>query len=80
MAGDATEYSRHLFRVLDTDKDDHLSWKEVMVGFHNLSPAADKTEKLKLVFRVRNCLYELPLLYQGLKEFVTSECRKDPRI
>ena len=55
--GDATEYSRHLFRVLDTDKDDHLSWKEVMVGFHNLSPAADKTEKLRLVFRVNLCLY-----------------------
>jgi hypothetical protein len=50
--GDATEYSRHLFRVLDTDKDDHLSWKEVMVGFHNLSAAGDKTEKLRLVYKV----------------------------
>merc|ERR1719220_735195 len=48
--GDAAEYSKHLFRVLDTDKDNNLSWKEVMVGFHQLSPSGDPDQKLKLVY------------------------------
>lgn len=50
--GDVTEYSRHLFRAFDTDKDNYLSWKDVIYGFHNLSHVADKNEKRKLVFRL----------------------------
>jgi len=50
--GDATEYSKHLFRVLDTDKDNMVSWKEVMVGFHQLSPSGDPDQKLRLVYNM----------------------------
>ena len=52
--GDATEYSKHLFRALDSDKDNMVSWKEVMVGLHHLSPNGDPEKKLLLVFDVRN--------------------------
>ena len=52
ITGDATEYSKHLFRVLDTDKDNMVSWREVMVGFHQLSPSGDPDQKLKLVYSV----------------------------
>ena len=52
ISGDATEYSRHLFRVLDTDNDNMVSWKEVMIGFHHLSPNGDPDQKLKLVYSV----------------------------
>ena len=52
FTGDATEYSKHLFRVLDTDKDNMVSWKEVMVGFHQLSPSGDPDQKLRLVYNV----------------------------
>merc|ERR1712122_422872 len=48
--GDAAEYSKHLFRVLDTDNDNMVSWKEVMVGFHQLSPNGDPDAKLRLVY------------------------------
>jgi len=48
--GDATEYSKHLFRVLDTDNDSMVSWKEVMLGFHHLSPNGDPDQKLKIVY------------------------------
>ena len=50
--GDATEYSKHLFRVLDTDNDSMVSWKEVMLGFHHLSPNGDPDQKLKIVYSV----------------------------
>ena len=50
--GDATEYSKHLFRVLDTDNDTMVSWKEVMLGFHHLSPNGDPDQKLKIVYSV----------------------------
>ena len=58
VTGDATEYSKHLFRVLDTDKDNMVSWREVMVGFHQLSPSGDPDQKLKLVYSVSmtNCV------------------------
>ena len=46
------EYSRHLFRVLDTDRDGLVSFQEVMVGFHALSGAADQADKLRIVFQV----------------------------
>jgi len=48
--GDAAEYSKHLFRVLDSDNDNMVSWKEVMVGFHQLSPNGDPDAKLRLVY------------------------------
>ena len=46
------EYAKHLFRVLDTDKDKLVSFSEVMIGFHNLSGGGDEKEKLKMVFQV----------------------------
>ena len=52
FSGDAAEYSKHLFRVLDSDKDNMVSWKEVMVGFHQLSPNGDPDAKLRLVYSV----------------------------
>ena len=52
FTGDATEYSKHLFRVLDTDNDNMVSWKEIMLGFHYLSPNGDPDQKLKLVYSV----------------------------
>ena len=51
-AGNVEEYAKHLFRVLDTDKDNQVSFQEVMLGFHNLSQAGDEKEKLKLVFQM----------------------------
>ena len=50
--GNVDEYAKHLFRVLDTDKDNLVSFQEVMVGFHNLSGGGDEKEKLKMVFQV----------------------------
>lgn len=50
--GDVKEYSKHLFRVLDTDKDNKVSWKEVMVGFHQLSSSGNPDDKLKLVYQM----------------------------
>lgn len=41
-----------MFRVLDTDKDDMVNFREVMIGFHNLSTAGDEKEKLRMVFEV----------------------------
>ena len=29
-----------------------VSWKEVMVGFHQLSPSGDPDQKLRLVYNV----------------------------
>ena len=52
IPGDAAEYSKHLFRVLDSDNDNMVSWKEVMVGFHQLSPNGDPDAKLRLVYSV----------------------------
>ena len=52
IPGDAAEYSKHLFRVLDYDNDNMVSWKEVMVGFHQLSPNGDPDAKLRLVYSV----------------------------
>ncbi len=47
------EYARHLFRVLDADRDGLVSFSECVVGFHNLSQSAgDNQEKLKMVFKV----------------------------
>ena len=51
-AGNADEYAKHLFRVLDTDKDDMVSFQEVMVGFHNLSQAGDEREKMRIAFQM----------------------------
>ena len=51
--GNVDEYARHLFRVLDTDRDGLVSFSECVVGFHNLSQSAgDNQEKLKMVFKV----------------------------
>ena len=50
--GNVDEYAKHLFRVLDTDKDKLVSFSEVMIGFHNLSGGGDEKEKLKMVFQV----------------------------
>ena len=44
-----------MFRVLDTDKDNMVSWKEVMLGFHHLSASGDPEEKLRLVYKVSKC-------------------------
>ena len=57
FTGDATEYSKHLFRVLDTDNDNMVSWKEIMLGFHYLSPNGDPDQKLKLVYSVSLLLH-----------------------
>lgn len=50
--GDATEYSKHFFRALDTNNDNKVSFKEVMVGFHYLSPQGSQEERLKIVFKM----------------------------
>jgi Ca2+-binding EF-hand superfamily protein len=50
--GNVTEYAKHLFRVLDADKDGLVSFEEVIVGFHNLSGNGDEKEKLKMVFQM----------------------------
>ncbi|TRY80380.1 hypothetical protein TCAL_04862 [Tigriopus californicus] len=50
--GNVTEYAKHMFRVLDTDKDDMVNFREVMIGFHNLSTAGDEKEKLRMVFEM----------------------------
>ena len=55
IGGNVTEYAKHMFRVLDTDKDKKVSFQEVMLGFHNLSGSADEKDKLKLVFQVKFC-------------------------
>ena len=41
-----------MFRVLDTDKDNLISFQEVMIGFHNLSGGGDEKEKMKMVFQM----------------------------
>lgn len=64
VLGDATEYSKHLFRVLDTDKDNMVSWREVMVGFHQLSPSGDPDQKLRLVYNVSKLFTFLLSLYR----------------
>ena len=51
--GNVSEYAKHLFRVLDTDKDNWVSFEEVMVGFHNLSGSANEKDKLRIVFQVK---------------------------
>ena len=66
--GDATEYSKHLFRVLDTDNDSMVSWKEVMLGFHHLSPNGDPDQKLKIVYSVSTFLKHLFLNFEKLKK------------
>ena len=47
---------RQQFRTLKKeqrkDKDNMVSWREVMVGFHQLSPSGDPDQKLKLVYSV----------------------------
>lgn len=50
--GNVTEYAKHLFRVLDTDKDNMVSFQEVMLGFHHLSSSGDERERMKMVFQV----------------------------
>ncbi len=46
------EYAKHLFRALDTDKDDLVSFEEVTLGFHHLSSAGDEKSRLRLVFHI----------------------------
>ncbi len=53
LGGNVDEYAKHLFRVLDTDKDGLVSFSEAVVGFHNLSGNGDEQEKIKMVFQVR---------------------------
>ena len=55
-----------MFRVLDTDKDNMVSWREVMVGFHQLSPSGDPDQKLKLVYSVSTILYSCKLTFKRL--------------
>lgn len=50
--GDVWEYAKHLFRVIDTDKDGMVNFKEVMIGFHNLSSAGDEQARMKMVFQM----------------------------
>ena len=69
--GDAAEYSKHLFRVLDTDNDNMVSWKEVMVGFHQLSPNGDPDAKLRLVYSVSSNLY---CCFPQRNMFLLSRC------
>jgi len=52
--GDATEYSKHFFRALDCNNDKKVSFKEVMIGFHHLSPQGNQEERLKIVFKVNS--------------------------
>ena len=54
LGGNVSEYAKHLFRVIDTDKDKMVNFEEVMIGFHNLSGNGNEREKLKIVFQVRN--------------------------
>ena len=49
-AGKVDDYASHLFRVLDTDKDQLISFSEVLIGFHHLTLNGDEREKLKIVF------------------------------
>jgi hypothetical protein len=39
--------------VLDTDKDNLVSFKEVMLGFHHLSQSGNEKEKMHIVFQAR---------------------------
>jgi len=50
--GNATEYSKHLFRALDSNKDNRVSFKEIMLGFHHLSSQGSQEERLKIVFKM----------------------------
>jgi len=50
--GNATEYSKHLFRALDCNKDNRVSFKEIMLGFHHLSSQGSQEERLKIVFKM----------------------------
>ena len=54
IPGNATEYSKHLFRALDTNKDQRVSFKEIMLGFHHLSSQGSQEERLRIVFQVRS--------------------------
>jgi len=50
--GNATEYSKHLFRALDKNKDNRVSFKEIMLGFHHLSSQGSQEERLRIVFEM----------------------------
>ena len=67
LAGNATEYSKHLFRALDKNKDNRVSFKEVMLGFHHLSSHGSQEERLKIVFTVSsNPQWRVPLYLEQL--------------
>jgi len=50
--GNAAEYSKHLFRALDTNKDQRVSFREIMLGFHHLSSQGSQEERLRIVFQM----------------------------
>lgn len=50
--GNVEEYAKQLFRVLDQDKDNKVSFKEVLLGFHHLSANGNPTEKMRIVFQM----------------------------
>ena len=46
-----------------------VSWKEVMVGFHQLSPNGDPDQKLRLVYRVSYIIFQNVLFLEKIFNF-----------
>ena len=63
FTGNAAEYSKHLFRALDKNKDNRVSFKEIMIGFHHLSSQGSQEERLRIVFEVT---HERPITFSKL--------------
>jgi len=49
--GDVTDFAKHIFRVFDTDKDQRVTFREVLLGFHTLS-RGELDNRLRLVFSI----------------------------
>ena len=46
-----------------------VSWKEVMVGFHQLSPSGDPDQKLRLVYNVSKSKSNMSTSFVRVVEF-----------
>lgn len=49
--GDVTDFAKHIFRVFDTDNDQRVTFREVLIGFHTLS-RGEVDNRLRLVFSI----------------------------
>lgn len=65
--GNAAEYSKHLFRALDKNKDNRVSFKEIMIGFHHLSSQGSQEERLRIVFEMYDASCTKTLSHDDVK-------------